>query len=274
MNISKTIYGIVQGRLTETPNNELQRFPQESWQEEFMNVKNVGLKFIELLTERNFNSKNPVWTLQGRNEIKALCKKFDNIIYSICADYIIDHSIIDNINNNCFVHIEKLFAVALDLDCKVIVLPLLEKSEVNSYNLNQYVPIIQNFSSLIENTNITICIESLLSSDDLLNFIRLIDKQNVRIVFDTGNRVVQNLNLEDEILRLRDTIKHVHIKDKDKDGNNVILGSGLVDFSKVFNAFNEINYSGPLVFETTRGGNPIITAKKNIAFCEHFINKN
>ena len=103
---------------------------------------------------------------------------------------------------------------------------------------------------------ITICLETLLEPENLIKLLNLIDLKNIKVVFDTGNRVIQNSNLKDEILKLDQHIGHIHIKDKDIFGNNVILGSGLVNFYQVFSALNEIKYKGSLNFETTRGEIP------------------
>jgi len=63
----------------------------------------------------------------------------------------------------------------------------------------------------------------------------------------------------------------VHLKDKTSDGENVFLGTGLVNFKKVFQALNSINYDGPYVFETVRGSDPVNTARFNVRFAKFFI---
>ena len=65
-------------------------------------------------------------------------------------------------------------------------------------------------------------------------------------------------------------IGHVHIKDKNSENENTILGTGLVDFEKVFDAFKDIGYEGPFTFETTRGSNPLNTAVYNMKLVEFF----
>ena len=62
----------------------------------------------------------------------------------------------------------------------------------------------------------------------------------------------------------------MHILDKDMYGENVILGTGLVNFSEIFSALHDINYKGPLNFETTRGSDPLKTAAFHINFCNFF----
>ena len=50
------------------------------------------------------------------------------------------------------------------------------------------------------------------------------------------------------------------IKDKDNNGNNVILGSGGVDFKVFFDELKKINYRYNYTFETTRGNNALKNA--------------
>jgi L-ribulose-5-phosphate 3-epimerase len=273
ISIPQPRFGISQGRLTQS--NELQRFPSEAWQVEFREAQKLGFNFIELLTERKFNVENPVWNPAGRKEIKRLCKSKSFGIYSICLDYIIDHSLLDDPSKTTFRHVEDVFAVAGDLGCKVVLFPLLEKSNLQKDNLDQFIPIFRDLSVKASLYNFTICVESLLDSNKLLDFLEGVNKENVKAVFDTGNRVIQAdcSDLHGEILSLGKYIKHVHVKDKNKYGENVILGTGLVDFRSVFSALNKINYDGPLNFETTRGSNPLKTAAFHMSLCNFFINE-
>ena len=48
-------FGVVQGRLVQSPNGELQCFPGNLWPDEFVIARENGIKFIELLA---FNSIN------------------------------------------------------------------------------------------------------------------------------------------------------------------------------------------------------------------------
>ncbi len=267
-------FGISQGRLTHNPKGLLQHFPQENWEEEFKIASSVGLSFIELLTERDFNSKNPVWSDKGRNTIRSIAKSNNLEIYSICADYIIDHSF-SNINADDTIDMMKsLFKASEELSCKMIILPFLEENNITKDNLNKYVSIIQNLSELNKNEKTILAIESLLEARDLRKLIEKVNKKNVRCVFDTGNRVNFRQDLYDEILILDDLISHVHIKDKNSNDTNVILGTGLVNFNSVFSALSKIKYRGNYNFETTRGNNPLRTATYHLNLCKFFKEEN
>ncbi len=268
---NKKIFGISQGRLTES--DQLQRFPDEAWQQEFFNASLIGLSFIELLTERTFNQNNPVWTSKGRDEILNLSSTTGCEIYTLCIDYIIDHSLLNDNDMSTHQHILNVFEAAKDLKCKGLIFPLLEESELSTNNIEKYVNIFQDLSVIAKKFNIDIFIESMLKSDDLIMFLSLIDRKNVGAVFDTGNRVLESSDLHQEILKLGSHIKHVHIKDKNLNGKNVILGTGLVNFKDIFGALHKIDYKGRLNFETTRGTNPLKTAEFHINFCKFFLHE-
>ena len=97
------------------------------------------------------------------------------------------------------------------------------------------------------------------------------DDYPFNIVYDTGNRVMEGINLANDIKRLAKRIVHVHIKDKDWHGNNVLLGTGEVNFKEVCQAFVDIGYDGTMTFETVRGKDPIRTAKYNLDFIKFFL---
>ena len=94
----------------------------------------------------------------------------------------------------------------------------------------------------------------------------MVNKKNLFVVYDTGNRLKKGKLQYNEIIKLKKKIIHVHLKDKNFKGQNVVLGSGAVDFSYVFKALNKIKYKGMFAFETNRGDNPILTMINNKKF--------
>lgn len=264
----KPKFGIVQGRLSKPPANQLQWFPQENWKEEIKTAAGLKLEFVELLVEREFNNKNPFWTESGRSQIFETHKKYELEIFSICNDYIINNNLADIVTQTKFIDFLQKSA---ELNCKLIVVPLLEESSLNTETISELRPVIKVLAREAKGLNIHLCIESLLSGHDLKSFVESIDEPNLTVVFDTGNRILENTDLASEIKVLGDHIGHVHIKDKNILGENVLLGTGLVNFNEIFVAFKEIKYQGPYVFETTRGLDPINTAKYHLNFCKFFI---
>ena len=71
-NKNNSKFGIVQGRLIQSPKGHLQWFPQNYWESEFFLASAVGFNFIEFIAERDHNENNPLWTDAGINKIKYL----------------------------------------------------------------------------------------------------------------------------------------------------------------------------------------------------------
>ena len=143
------------------------------------------------------------------------------------------------------------------------IMPFFESSEITETNMKDYVQPIKRLAKIAYEENILVCIETILNGKQLITLLASINMPNVKAVYDTGNRVAFGHDLPRDIRLLKDYIAHVHIKDKNKNNENVLLGTGLVNFENVFDALNHIEYEGPYTFETTRGRNPINTAKYN-----------
>jgi sugar phosphate isomerase/epimerase len=258
------MFGVVQGRLSKSPNNQLQWFPQDCWQEEYHKCERLNLDFVELLDERSYNPNNPIWSSSGREEIWRVASETNRVIYSSCTDHIIDNSLL---LGSTLDHVLDYFQVSEELGCKIAILPLMEESGVTEKNFDKYVSVVRK---LCNSTNLTICLETLLNCKTLNYFIDQVNVKNLKCVFDTGNRSHTSKDLSKEIVFLSDKIGHVHLKDKNKKGENVYLGTGKVNFCNIFKSLKEIGYNESFVFESVRGNDPIKTMEHNIEFINFF----
>ena len=258
---------MVQGRLTQSPPGRLQWFPQSAWQKEFAIASEIGIKYIELIAEVQHNLNNPIWTDKGIKEIKQLVKDNSLTLHALCNDYIVEHSFLleEVVEQNI-----SLLNQVKKLGVEKYIMPFFDSSELTTSNMQDYIEPIKQVAKVANDGNILICLETILKGQELIELLRLINMPNVKVVYDTGNRVAFGHDLSSDIRLLGERIAHVHIKDKNKDNENVLLGTGLVNFESVFYALNDINYVGPYTFETTRGSNPINTAKYNINVVNFF----
>ena len=257
------MFGAFQGRLSKSPNGQLQWFPQDCWQEEFYKCERLNLDFIELLDERSYNPNNPIWSSSGRDEIKRVASETNRVLYSSCTNYTIDNSLLREFTLD---HIFNYLEVSEDLECKIVVIALMERSSVTKSNFDNYVSVIKQ---LCNSTSLTICLESFRDHKLIGSLIDEVGADNLKCVFDTGNRSVSK-NLSEEILFLGDRIGHIHLKDKNKKGENVYLGTGKVNFYEVFESLAKINYNGSFVFESVRGTDPEKTMSYNMSFSKFF----
>lgn len=261
-------FGIVQGRLIQSPGGQLQCFPKENWEAEFFLASSLGIDYIELLAEREFNPHNPLWTNEGVAKIKQLAQINSLSLYAFCNDYIIDNSLIEDLAvlEQNFQLIER----GALLGCKKFILPLFEKSELTSRNLLSYVGALRAIADKALAFGITVCLETTLNGAELVKALDAINHIAIGLVYDTGNRIAFGHDLAADIRLLGSRINHVHLKDKNQKNENVILGTGLVNFQHVFEALAEIGYKGSFTFESQRGKNPIRTAAYNIQLAKFF----
>ena len=266
---NKVDFGIVQGRLIQSPKGFLQWFPQEYWETEFFLASALGFKYVELIAERQHNVNNPVWTDQGIGKIKTLSQKNNLSLHVICNDYVIDHALTEN--KDVIEQTLRLISRAKLLGIQKLVLPMFEKSELREGNFHIYNPILKEVASAAHENNILVCLETILDGKNLLNLLEILGHPNIKCVFDTGNRIAFGHNIYSDILMLGKQIHHVHIKDKNDKDENVALGTGKVNFLKAFESLLHIDFFGPYTFETTRGKDPVKTAKYNLQFVKYFM---
>jgi sugar phosphate isomerase/epimerase len=261
------ILGVVQGRLTRSPPGQLQWFPQDDWEEEFPVAKGLGLSYIEYIAEREFNAENPIWTADGINRIKVLNQENGMQAEALCNDFIIDHFLgdADVIRQNL-----ELLEITARLGCKKYILPLFEASELTSSNLPKFKGALNEIVNQAYDQGILVCLETILKGDDLVEVLNTLNQSSVTVVFDTGNRVAFGHDLGSDIRKLAGHINHIHIKDKNFNNENVLVGTGLVDFYEVFLALRDISYTGSFTFETSRGFDPVRTMQHNIEFISFF----
>jgi sugar phosphate isomerase/epimerase len=262
-------FGIVQGRLIQSPKGCLQWFPQGYWESEFCLASAVGYNYIELIAERQHNKDNPVWTDEGIRRIKALTDRNKLSLHAICNDYIIDHSLTEN--KSSIEQTVNLISQAKLIGIQKLILPLFEKSEIREDNFQKYKIILKEIASAAQENNILVCLETILNGKSLLKLLDFLDHSNIKCVFDTGNRIGFEHDIYSDILLLGKQIHHVHIKDKNDQNENVLLGTGKVNFYKVFESLLHIEFGGPYTFETARGKDPVKTAKYNLQFVNYFM---
>jgi sugar phosphate isomerase/epimerase len=61
-------------------------------------------------------------------------------------------------------------------------------------------------------------------------------------------------------------VRHVHAKDKSRDGENVRFGTGIADLAGVLATLAGDGYDGLITMEATRGDDPVTTATEHRDF--------
>ena len=261
-------FGIVQGRLTPSSPGELQWFPGDLWPNEFPLAGGLGLDYIELIAEVQHNPDNPLWSDGGIERIKELARENELRLHALCNDYMVEHAFLDG--RDVLDQTLRLIERGKLLGMEKFIVPLFDASEMTAENGADYESGLGEIADAAHDAGMTTCLETVLTGAELADLLDRLDRPHIKAVYDTGNRVAFGHDLAGDIRLLGDRIAHVHIKDKNADNENVLLGNGLVNFADVFKAFHDIGYEGPFTFETQRGNDPLQTARDNMAFVTFF----
>ncbi len=261
-------FGIVQGRLVQSPPGELQWFPQRYWESEFFIAGALGIDYIELIAERNHNPGNPLWLDGGIARMRDLAAANRMSLHALCDDFIIDHALCGD--DAVLRQVVDLVGRGGRLGARKLVLPLFEASELTPTNAAAFRDPLRAIADAAAAQGMLVCLETILTARELMAALDAFGHSALSVVYDTGNRVAFGHDLPGDIRLLGSRISHVHIKDKNSANRNVLLGTGLVDFRAVFEVLAEIGYSGPYTFETQRGRNPARTARYNMGVVEFF----
>jgi sugar phosphate isomerase/epimerase len=261
-------FGMVQGRLIKSPQNLLQWFPQPYWEAEFFVAGALGFDYIELLAEREHNPENPIWTAEGVERLKKVVDLAGLTLPVFCNDYIIDNPLPDN--KECLEQNLRLIERGALIGCDKYLLPLFEQSELTMQNLSAYIQPLRILADACAAAGVELCLETILKGIELIDALEQINRPAISVVFDTGNRIAFGHDLGADIRLLGSRISHMHIKDKNAANQNVVLGTGQVNFQEVFEALAAISYDGLYTFETNRGKNPTRTAAYNKQLITYF----
>ena len=264
-------FGAVQGRLINPPNRSVLQYFPPNWIHEITLAKKIKLEYIEFFKDRDKNNICPFYYEHGFKAVKKILglEKFKS--YSFCDDFFINNNILKLSNyekyfNNISKHLKSL-------KIKIYILPLYEKSDLNSKNFKKFTLILKKISKIFKKKKIKLSLETNLDVSHVNSLFKLIKSDNIFLVYDSGNRLKFHSGACTDIIELNSKIIHLHIKDKNFYGENVVLGEGKVDFMKIFTGLKQINYKGNFSFETNRGKNPLLTMKNNIKFIRNIAKK-
>ena len=163
----------------------------------------------------------------------------------------------------------EIFNHFIELKINLVIVPLFGASELKSEDSD----LISNLKKIVDKANdlnLRILLETDMPTIELLMILDDIGNPDVGIVYDIGNATFSGKNIPNDFELLFERIKHIHIKDKDNNGLNVPLGTGLVDFNNFFHLLNIYNYQCALTLETSRGDNALAMATRNINFLKDY----
>jgi protein FrlC len=131
---------------------------------------------------------------------------------------------------------------------------------------------LDQIASHANNKGITIVVEPtaaatnlIETADDALELMRSVERENVKVMFDTLHALYRNEIPADYVRTMREDLVHVHVSDS----NRMIPGEGRVDWVGLMQALNEYAYSGYLTMEIgldSRAADPDQIARTALRF--------
>ncbi len=274
-NLSKLPIGVMQGRLLPKYNGLYQSHPVGYWQEEFPIAKDIELDCIEFIYDTNYPETNPLMSAAGLEEIQSLSLANNINVSTICADYFMEFPLHDKDlkqREKNIIKFDTLIRSAIKLSVTDIILPCVDSSSIRDINvMNELILVLNSLRSVIDGSNIRISVESDLPPRDFAEFLNKVNLNNIFVNYDMGNSASLGYDPAEEFKSYGAKISDIHIKDRKFNGGPVYLGKGDVNFYKVFELIDSINYQGPLIFQAFRDEEGITIFKEQLIFIKNII---
>tara|TARA_B100001057_G_C22761518_1_gene915966 strand:- start:510 stop:1349 length:840 start_codon:yes stop_codon:yes gene_type:complete len=248
--------GTMQGRLLPKYKGSYQAHPVGFWKDEFPIASKLGLNLIEFILDYHRADENPLLTKIGLEEIKKIKEDNKIKVESICADYFMEapiHSKKNDVVNKSLGILEKLINNASLINVTDIIIPCVDQSSLrNEKVIKNFINNIKSVIKNAENKNINLCLETDLPPSKFANLLDSIGSKNITVNYDMGNSAALGYNPVEEFKAYGSKITDLHIKDRLLGGASVPLGSGDVNFPKIFELLTKYDYQGIVIFQAFR----------------------
>lgn len=264
--------GFMQGRLCDMVNGKIQAFPEQEWKLEFERAQDLPVEVIEWTLDQKGLYENPLMTVEGRNEIAHLSKKYDLTVLSITGDCFMQHPFYKATGAEQKALLSDLRAIieaAGELNIRYLMIPLVDNGSIeNEAMADECARHLIALRPLLIDRNMKILFESDFAPQPLAQFIAKFPEDAFGINYDTGNSAALGYIASEELLYYGHRVDNVHIKDRLFKGTTVPLGEGAADFEDVFRALKSISFDGSLILQTARAkdGNHIGALSNYCAF--------
>lgn len=255
--------GIMQGRLCDKPNRELQSFPQD-WVSEFYRAREYGFTCIEWLFDTFVPATNPLTVSLGSSKtVRALLEASNVQIRSCCFHFLFlaEWPLLGLERQKSII---KIYCRSLtEIGCEQIVWPITMRPTAGEIALYQW--------SVAQFPDLKICVEFAGRQELLLKLLNPVENPNFLIALDVGNLVGLGLDLGVELRACHEFLGEIHLKDKTLQNVSTRLGHGAVNFDCLKDWILDSGWAGLVVLETPIFDSYSIEAEANSNFAKELL---
>lgn len=100
---------------------------------------------------------------------------------------------------------------------------------------------------------------------ELARFLSDTKDSQVGITLDTAHFSKAHMDIYSQVKSLGSRLKHVHLKDLDRDGNFADLGKGMLDLRRFLQCLKDAGYAGWVTIEIDSTDDPFESARANVS---------
>ncbi|KPJ86777.1 MAG: hypothetical protein AMS17_10990 [Spirochaetes bacterium DG_61] len=231
-------------------------FRDQGWEPIFKGIADAGFKNVELSASHEWQSHIVVEEVARKDieQLKSLLSKYNLRAISMSAHC-------DLTNQEGVDAFKRRMDLASELGVGVLITGTGKWSKER--DLDNFYANIEEVSDYAKKHNLLVTLEThgngftgeshTGSGKHYLPIIKHINRENVRICYDTANVIFyEGVRPEEDIVYVENYLGYLHVKDK-KLLRGVLnfpaLGQGNVNFSRIFEVFRRVNYTGPFSVE-------------------------
>lgn len=239
--------GLIQGRLTPSKGRGIQFFPHGAgeWEREFELAPAAGISYIQWVCEPD----SLLFTKEGQEAVHAVMQRTGVTVRNMDLHELLTKTDITLHPDELF---EQICAGLAAIQGGTVELPLLEASSLlpqETYEAR--VQAVRRFVAIAKKYDTSVAVETDLGPSALAAFIQ--EVRGVTVVYDSGNSAGLGYDVREELATYGDHISNVHIKDKPMSGTTVPLGTGSMNFPRLFSLLHQMHYTGAVTLQAARG---------------------
>jgi L-ribulose-5-phosphate 3-epimerase len=270
--------GIMQGRLL-PPQGAFQSFPRNGWDREFGLAAQAGIEAIEWIFDAGGADQNPLASDSGCAQVRGFAQRHGVAVRSVCADYFMERPFLRCEAEDLEERIETLrwlLGRCPRIGATRIVLPFVDASRMETAQERRKVGgLLRGVLPDAAEAEIELHLETSLPPDQLRELCSELEDPLVRVTYDSGNSASLGFRPEEEWAAYGHRVGSVHIKDRPLGGSTVPLGTGGVNFARLFDSMRRCGYQGDLILQAARGepGGEVELAAANRRFVERHLQR-